>query len=48
MNWNLPMSQFEVFRGFGFNVITVTDTSRWDAFFGFRRVIARVAQLEKQ
>jgi hypothetical protein len=34
------MQQFEVFRGMGQNVLTVVDRSRWDAFFGFRRVVA--------
>lgn len=42
MNWNQPMSQFEIFRGFGFDVITVTDTSHYHAFFGFRRVVAQI------
>lgn len=40
--FNQPMSQFEVFRVFGFDVITVIDPSRWDGFYGFRRVVARI------
>lgn len=37
---NLPMSQFERFRGMGQDVLTVTDTSRYHGFYGFRRVVA--------
>lgn len=40
--YNLPMSQFEVFHGMGLTVITIRDTSRYDAFYGFRRVIATI------
>lgn len=41
---NLPMSQFEAFHGMGFICITVVDTSRYDAFFGFRRVVKLIKQ----
>lgn len=35
-----PMIQFEIFAGMGCRVLTVVDTSRYDAFYGFRRVVA--------
>jgi hypothetical protein len=41
---NLPMSQFQVFRGMGFIVITVVDMSSYDAFYGFRRVVKQIEQ----
>lgn len=34
------MKQFEVFNGMGRRVLTVVDTSRYDTFYGFRRVVA--------
>jgi hypothetical protein len=42
--FNLPMSQFEVFSGMGRRVLTVIDTTRYDAFIGFRRVVAILKQ----
>lgn len=35
---NQPMSQFEYHGGY----LTVTDTSRWNFAWGFRRVIKRI------
>lgn len=40
--YNLPMAQFEVFHGMGVRVITIRDITRYDAFYGFRRVIATI------
>lgn len=38
------MNQFEKFVGMGMTVITVVDTSRYDAFYGFRRVVKMIQQ----
>lgn len=38
------MLQFEVFHVMGLRVLTVRDTSRYDVFYGFRRVMAILPQ----
>ncbi len=42
--FNQPMQQFDVFHGMGFIVITIVDTSRWDFWYGFRRVVKQIKQ----
>ena len=38
------MEHFETFHGMGFIVLTVVDTTRYDPFYGFRRVVAQIRQ----
>lgn len=42
--FNQPMSQFRVFHGMGARVLAVVDNSRYDAFYGFHRVVAILEQ----
>lgn len=37
--YNMPMSQFQVFHGFGRLVLVVRDTSRYHPFYGFNRFV---------
>lgn len=41
--FNQPMQQFKLFKGMGQNVLAVSDYSRYDAFYGFNRVVAVIA-----